>query len=502
MKSVKLFLFIILIKAFFFIGCNDFYHDLSLNFNKRDLFDSKITSFSFHPDENPNIDAEIEGRINHKTNKIFIIAPAGTGISGMKINPRFTSSGIVYVKGKIQKSGSNRHMYNNPLKYEVISANEVNRKVYTVTVLEHDSKIFVNHLSSGGGNGSSWDNAFNSLREAAELASLFPDKKMKEIWIAAGTYKPDGIDNYFLLSANTSFIGGFAGNESDVNARDISANKTIISGNLGNGQFSGNLFGIFDENISNIIEKDITFDGIEFTDANSSAEEGVRKHGAAINAFLSSDAALKIVNCEFTNLSGGAVFALDGNTIIINTSFQNITANDNFGAVHISGERADITNSNFLDIEGSALSIFGSIINISDTGFKNITCTGNQALYVTASEYVIIKNSTIDNVVSGRGIYATSYKSLLITDSSITNCEITGHGGGIYLNNFGRAEISFITLNNVAADIGSGIYYIGINDTYNSSLLLMNILISGAYIYDYPHPQMHLIGNNISISVQ
>ncbi|MCL2174988.1 MAG: hypothetical protein FWB73_02975 [Treponema sp.] len=506
MKVIKFAILFILTNLFFFIGCNNYYNNLYIEINGKNMSDPTITFFSIHPDENTDLEEEIEGRINNKTNEIIIIAPVGSGLSNSEINPRFSAEGLVYVNGKIQKSGIDSHIYDASLKYDVVSANEMNRKTYTVTILEHNSKIFVNHLASGSGDGSSWEDAFSDLKQAFELAALFPDSKLKEIWIAAGEYKPsteNNTEDYFLLSANTNYVGGFAGNEVDIRYRDIPAYKTIISGDLGNGQFSHNLLGNFDGNIINIINENITFDGIEFINANAASAAGIRGQGAAISISLAPGASLNITNCSFINLDGGAVFVLDGNMVLTNSVFQNITTGENFGAVCIYGESAEVTGVNFKDITGGALSISCSKIIIDNAEFKNITGVNeganNQALYINASESAEIKNVTIDGVTNGRGIYAVSYNYILITESEIKNCAITGHGGGIYLNNFGQAEISYSGFSDMTAVIGGSIFYIGNNDVYNSTLLLINIKYDSSVIYHLPHPQMHLIGDNITV---
>ena len=506
MKAIKLSLFFILICLFFFAGCTNHYHDLYFDINSRKLSDSTITFFSFHPQDNPGLNSEIEARINNKTSQITLITPVGSNITANKLKSRFASEGLVYVNGKIQTSGSDEHLYNNPdapVTYEVVSANEKSRKRYTVRVLEHSPLIFVNPAASGSRDGSTWGNAFNNLQEAIDLAECFPESRQKEIWIAAGTYRPsttNNIEDYFILSANTSYIGGFAGNETDKSQRNIQANRTIISGSLSGGQYSYNLFGSFDGDIVHVITKDVYFDGIEFVSAKASLATDIRKLGAAINVLFDPEAVLKIVNCTFNDLEGGAIFALNGGIVFSDTVFSNITAAENFGAVYINGENTEITGAVFKDIKGSALSISSTKITINNAEFKNITGTGanNQALYITADN-ASVKNVNIDGVKNGRGIYAVSYNNLLISESQIMNCAITGHGGGLYLNNYGQAEISFTDFIYTTAVIGSGIFYIGNKDEKKSSLLLIDIQYDYAPVNSASHPQMHFIGENITV---
>ena len=184
-----------------------------------------INSFSFHPDENPGLADEVTGRIDQSAGTITIFAPIGSGITSRTMIPRFRATGQVLVEGSVQISGASGRLFDAPVVYEVVSANGANCKTYTVTVRELMSTIFVSQHAYGHGDGTSWTDAFRELGAACEAAALFPDDVPKEIWIAAGTYQPQ---NYFLLAANTSYIGGFAGNEAAKSQRNIAATRRLF----------------------------------------------------------------------------------------------------------------------------------------------------------------------------------------------------------------------------------------------------------------------------------
>ena len=99
--------------------------------------------------------------------------------------------------------------------------------VTTFTTL--DGPIYVNHLATGANNGTSWANAFTDLQSALPLATA-----TKEVWVAAGTYKPHASDRLvsFNLVTQTKLYGGFAGTETSLNQRDPKTNVTILSGDL------------------------------------------------------------------------------------------------------------------------------------------------------------------------------------------------------------------------------------------------------------------------------
>ncbi|MBO9633179.1 MAG: hypothetical protein J7578_08665 [Chitinophagaceae bacterium] len=114
--------------------------------------------------------------------------------------------------------------------------------------------LFVKKGSTGTGN--SWSNAVGELSDALKAAQM--NTGIRQIWVAGGTYKPLYTGNSngdesnertrsFVLINNVKMYGGFAGNETTLNDRDLSvaANQTILSGDIdnndaANGAITGN----------------------------------------------------------------------------------------------------------------------------------------------------------------------------------------------------------------------------------------------------------------------
>lgn len=92
--------------------------------------------------------------------------------------------------------------------------------------------IFVNqNLSSGNNNGLDWNNAFFDLQSALSIAD-----SSDIILVAKGTYVPtDNLDRTisFVIPNGVKLFGGFMGNESQFEERNILENPTILSGDIG-----------------------------------------------------------------------------------------------------------------------------------------------------------------------------------------------------------------------------------------------------------------------------
>lgn len=83
--------------------------------------------------------------------------------------------------------------------------------------------------AAGAGDGGSWADAYTDLQPA--LAN--PD--CTEIWVAAGRYKPGtATTDTFQLRSGVAIYGGFAGVESSRDERDVAANVTVLTGDIGN----------------------------------------------------------------------------------------------------------------------------------------------------------------------------------------------------------------------------------------------------------------------------
>ncbi|MCB9852578.1 MAG: hypothetical protein H6819_05745, partial [Phycisphaerales bacterium] len=112
--------------------------------------------------------------------------------------------------------------------------------------------LHVNASAPNGGDGTAWTSSFQHVQEALSAAApIATSGNAVEIWVASGTYLPDGgrILNdgtytggtgdrvlTFQLTNNVSLFGGFGGTEASLSERDLRnpLTRTILSGDLAN----------------------------------------------------------------------------------------------------------------------------------------------------------------------------------------------------------------------------------------------------------------------------
>jgi hypothetical protein len=96
----------------------------------------------------------------------------------------------------------------------------------------------VNHLAAPGGDGLTWETAYDDLQVA--LAAAQGSTEIEQIWVAQGVYAPAAPGAgpgaqaaSFELMIGLEVYGGFAGHETVLSQRNWEANVTILSGAAG-----------------------------------------------------------------------------------------------------------------------------------------------------------------------------------------------------------------------------------------------------------------------------
>lgn len=217
------------------------------------------------------------------------------------------------------------------------------------------NRWFVKLDASGTNNGRNWANAFTDLQSAL-AASVEGD----QIWVAAGTYKPAGMNgapsSTFLIDKNLRLLGGFAGTETSADQRDHLANVTILAGDLNGDDLDSNFTQNRTDNVFTVltVEANVTsaavIDG--FTISNGHA------NGSGAN--------------ESPGKSGGGLYST-GAPLLTHCSFQ-----QNYAVFHGGGAYFNFTGTEELNVNGCTFSknnaVRGGGLNIANSNCRVSDC--------------------------------------------------------------------------------------------------------------------------------
>lgn len=342
---------------------------------------------------------------------------------------------------------------------------------------------FVNVNASGSNDGSTWSSAYTDLQSAFSAAT-----SGDSIWVAKGTYKPTSGTNrtiYFRLKNGVSIFGGFAGNETSVSSRNISANLTILSGDIGNaGSATDNTnHVVYGTNISSTV----IIDGFRIT----GGYYGYGSEGAGI--YLNNCKTI-IRNTHITDNSsgfGGGIYQYIGSLEVLNCRINDNVASSHTGAA--------------IHCEGTS-----GITTIINTQFRNNVVdqsAGNGILFVSGDVDLLVDRCEFsgNNAKAWGVIYASSKKSCRIinttvignycreakyvfnggissSDFSVINCTISGNHADSTLIKQGNYPAVYVPNNLNTRLIRNCIVYNNTSSAdFSNNMTVSNCIISKTY---------------------
>ena len=235
----------------------------------------------------------------------------------------------------------------------------------------HADIIYVNANAAAGGDGTSWETAYNDLQDALAVTV---SGRGDQVWIAQGTYYPIDITNQaefdrtatFYIKDQVALYGGFIGSETDLAQRDWEANPTILSGEIWEDQIYWSI------HVTTIDNNTVTFDGITITKGNANGSENNTDRAAAVYG----GGNVTATNCTFSGNSasyrGGVAYG--GTWTATNCTFSGNSAN-NGGGVTYRGFWT-VTNCTFL---GNSANDDGGVAQDGSWTATNCTFSGNSA---------------------------------------------------------------------------------------------------------------------------
>lgn len=378
-----------------------------------------------------------------------------------------------------------------------ISGDRISVGAYEYQYLPATRIRYVKPTATGTGDGSSWDNASGDLQKMIdELADNNVSQQAGEVWVAAGTYKPQsqlisGM-NYsasFRMRDGISVYGGFAGNEMSKQERAKGTmpwdftNVTVLEAAYYEsklawtnskwtvGSDSRHVVWFAPMSGESDFTRITTLDGVTvqggYAQGNTGLDDFLTDRGAGVymdgaNAYLSNC----IVRENYATGNGGGVYLKNGR---VQTSLiYNNNADADGGAVYVENRglvhRSMLTNNSALN--GAGVYLYnGAEASLDDPDHpeylilstcvvSNNTVRGNGAVYcdkggvlmqntITNNECVTATDATDVNASQTGGIYVDEYA--LVLNSVLWNNQMQG-GTNIpmYARNPSAAKVRFL----------------------------------------------------------
>lgn len=317
------------------------------------------------------------------------------------------------------------------------------------------AQTFVHPNAMGNNDGSSWENAYNSLQTAID------NTPNGNIWVANGTYYPgEGMPDStstFLISQPVHLYGGFAGTETSVEERDLEAHPSILSGDLANNDIPLNFEMNKDDNVLHVITIDtflngqVTIDGFRIRGGQTLEDNDLESPYLLAGGGILSFSTFTLRNCQFNNNfanSGGAVFVEVPNgegMVMQNCFFQENSADAQGCAVHLR------------TLNGALVEDCVFIQNVGFRGtFYPLNCTD-----------LVVRNSIFSENLNPDG-FGGAFFNWNSVNTRLEGCtfstNVAENGGAIY-NDGRNVDVPILIVDgctfedNVATDFGGGAIY-------------------------------------------
>lgn len=354
----------------------------------------------------------------------------------------------------------------------------------------HAQTIYVDADAMGSNDGSTWNNAFVDLGDALAMAI-----SGQEIWVAEGVYRPGGAvpnrESSFVIPDGVELYGGFTGNESTLDERNVQLNETVLSGDLNGDDVPGDFVNFRSDNAKHVVfvadnvGSSARIDGFTVSHGQTDGETaaGDDRRAGAILCY----GAPVIANCYFTqnygyyagavyprgsastnaviedcvffdNLGGwgGAMYiATNDNVLIRNCIFEENISQNRAGAVYNDGNSTIFENCEFKrNSAASAGAVYHNKIDDSESAtviFRECLFTGNRgnfggAMSLYGNGTSLLEQTTFDGNVADAGGGALSIgftNNCMIEECQFSNNQ-ADRGGAIWQQN----DTTMVTIRN------------------------------------------------------
>lgn len=339
--------------------------------------------------------------------------------------------------------------------------------------------IYVDANAPGANDGTSWEDAYNFLRDALADANLADEPV--EIWVARGVYTPDSNSAVpdgtgdrkatFQLINGVSLMGGYAGyGAPDANERDAGLFETILSGDL---ERNDDGSGYYDFDNAHHVVMGSGTDGTGVMDG-FTATGGRGTYGGGMYNYEGSPT---VANCIFSGNrcdDGGSGIYNDSNSnpTLRNCTFTENTIDSGNGAGMYNGSYSSplLTNCTFSKntiASGAGAGMYNdsnsSPILTNCTFVENRIETGGGAgMYNGTNSSPTLANCTFaENMTDnggGAGTYNDSNSNPVLTGCNFNRNEAEHYGGGIFDSLNSSANVTDCTFTENSAYVGGAMY--------------------------------------------
>ncbi len=288
---------------------------------------------------------------------------------------------------------------------------------------------YVHSQAPPGGDGLSWQTAFNDLSEALTIVA-----EGDELWIAGGSYTPSYKTNpadprtaTFLIPGGISLYGGFQGTEDLRSQRNWRQYPTTLTGDLQGDNDSAN-------NSYHVVTLDFN-----------------KNKGSLLDGFIITGGN---ANGSGTHLYGGGIFASSSSLILRNSTIMGNQASQKGGALYNYNNKA---------------------MQLQGVSFLENQALNGGAIYNGSSVLEAEQCTFSENYAQGNG-GAMVYES---TTSNITNCTFyantapVGWGGGMHSFGTSMLQVVHATFTQNRARDGGALSAAG------TSLVMLNSIVWG-----------------------
>lgn len=352
--------------------------------------------------------------------------------------------------------------------------------------------LYVRSDAAFGGDGIGWGSAFNDLNDAM-CAAAGSGGAAQEVWVKAGTYRPDfGTGDRsatFHLADGVGVYGGFAGNETLRSQRDTAAHVTVLSGDIGtNGDAGDNAYHVV---TSRGNDATAVLDGVTITGGNAN---GADPDDRGAGLYVANGGAPTLVNCTITGnvtpgmgagvyASSGSTPHLDGCVISSNTASGATWPQGGGGLYNDAGATSVVTGTTFAQnsavLGGGMANFFNAAPTLTDCVFQANTgpsgSSGGAVYSYGGCSPTFDRCTFAQNSADYGGAAASYFDGVPVFTNCILRANSAVHdGGGLYSYSNVRAAITNCLLIGNAASYGAGM-----NNLFGSKVSVVNCTIAG-----------------------